>query len=106
MEPTRLQKFFSKGAAGEVCVRPELQRLISFRQINLLDTRWSLQGPFDAIFCRNVMIYFDKPTQDAVVGRLCRHLRPGGYLFLGHAESLAGKDLPLEWLGDAIFRRA
>lgn len=89
-----------------VRIGPELRRTVSFLHLNLMDERYPADRDFDAIFCRNLLIYFDKPTQDAVVGRLCRHLRPGGYLFLGHAESLAGKDLPLEWLGDAVFRRA
>ena len=89
-----------------VRIGPELRRTVRFLHLNLMEERYPADKDFDAIFCRNLLIYFDKPTQDAVVGRLCRHLRPGGYLFLGHAESLAGKDLPLEWLGDAIFRRA
>ena len=86
-------------------IGPELRRTVSFLHLNLMDQQYPVAKDFDAIFCRNLLIYFDKPTQEAVVGRLCRHLRPGGYLFLGHAESLAGKDHPLEWLGDAIFRR-
>lgn len=88
-----------------VRIGPELRRRVSFLHLNLMDEHYPADKDFDAIFCRNLLIYFDKPTQDAVVARLCRHLRPGGYLFLGHAESLAGKELPLEWLGDAMFRR-
>jgi chemotaxis protein methyltransferase CheR len=88
-----------------VRIGPELRRTVSFLHLNLMGERYPADRDFDAIFCRNLLIYFDKPTQEAVVGRLCRHIRPGGYLFLGHAESLAGKDHPLEWLGDAIFRR-
>ena len=86
-------------------IGPELRRTVSFLHLNLMDQQYPVGKDFDAIFCRNLLIYFDKPTQEAVVGRLCRHLRPGGYLFLGHAESLAGKEHPLEWLGDAVFRR-
>ncbi|HMA49564.1 MAG TPA: CheR family methyltransferase [Magnetospirillaceae bacterium] len=86
-------------------IGPELRRTVSFLHLNLMDQHYPVAKDFDAIFCRNLLIYFDKPTQEAVVGRLCRHLRPGGYLFLGHAESLAGKEHPLEWLGDAVFRR-
>jgi chemotaxis protein methyltransferase CheR len=86
-------------------IGPELRRKVSFLHLNLMDQHYPTGKDFDAIFCRNLLIYFDKPTQEAVVGRLCRHLRPGGYLFLGHAESLAGKEHPLEWLGDAVFRR-
>jgi chemotaxis protein methyltransferase CheR len=86
-------------------IGPELRRKVSFLHLNLMDQHYPAGKDFDAIFCRNLLIYFDKPTQEAVVGRLCHHLRAGGYLFLGHAESLAGKDHPLEWLGDAVFRR-
>jgi chemotaxis protein methyltransferase CheR len=88
-----------------VRIGPELRQKVDFLHLNLMDPHYPADRDFDAIFCRNLLIYFDKDTQEAVVGRLCRHLRPGGYLFLGHAESLAGKDHPLEWLGDAIFRR-
>jgi chemotaxis protein methyltransferase CheR len=59
----------------------------------------------DVIFCRNILIYFDKPTQEGVLRRLCDHLRPGGYLFLGHSETLAGFDLPLQVVGTTLFRR-
>jgi len=89
-----------------VRIVPELRRTLSLLHLNLMDAKYPVDPDFDAIFCRNLLIYFDRATQDAVVGRLCRHLRVGGYLFLGHAESLAGKELPLEWLGDAVFRRA
>jgi len=88
-----------------VRIAPELRRTLKLQHLNLMDPRYPVGNDFDAIFCRNLLIYFERETQDAVVGRLCRHLRPGGYLFLGHSESLAGKELPLEWLGDAIFRR-
>ena len=60
-----------------------------------MDARYPVDREIDVIFCRNILIYFDKPTQQAVLERLCRHLRPGGYLFLGHSESLAGFGLPL-----------
>jgi chemotaxis protein methyltransferase CheR len=86
-------------------IGPELRHRVHFLHLNLMDQTYPAGKDFDAIFCRNLLIYFDQPTQEAVVGRLCKHLRPGGYLFLGHAESLAGKEHPLEWLGDAVFRR-
>ena len=70
-------------------VSDRVKRLVSFGRLNLLDgPRVAAEGPFDAIFCRNVLIYFDKPTQKRVVESFARALRPGGYLFLGHAESL------------------
>lgn len=86
----RIQRFFLKGTGtqqGHAKVRPELQRLIRFRRINLLDTNWGLQGPFDAIFCRNVMIYFDKPTQYGILKRFVPLIRDDGLMYAGHSES-------------------
>jgi chemotaxis protein methyltransferase CheR len=59
----------------------------------------------DMVFCRNILIYFDKPTQAGVLRRLCSHLRPGGYLFLGHSESVVGMDLPLRQIANTVFER-
>ncbi len=91
MEPARLQKYFLSGSgtsAGKVRIRKELRDLVTFRQINLLAPDWQLQGPFDVIFCRNVLIYFDKATQAGVLERFAKLLRPDGLLFAGHSESL------------------
>ncbi|MFN0316274.1 MAG: CheR family methyltransferase [Burkholderiales bacterium] len=88
-EQTR--RYFLKGEgdkSGFVRVRPELQRLIEFGQLNLLDTHYWVNGPFDAIFCRNVLIYFDKPTQAAILRKMEPLLKPRGLLFVGHSESL------------------
>jgi chemotaxis protein methyltransferase CheR len=87
-EPAMLHRWFR--AQGESFVIDErVKRLVSFARLNLLDgARVAAEGPFDAIFCRNVLIYFDKPTQKRVVESFAKALRPGGYLFLGHAESL------------------
>lgn len=90
MSRERIQRFFLKGTGGQdgfAKVRPELQKLIRFKRINLLDPNWGLQGPFDAIFCRNVMIYFDKPTQYAILKRFVPLLKPEGLMFAGHSES-------------------
>jgi len=84
------QRFFLRGTGaqtGMVRVRPELQRMVTFRALNLLDSSWPLRGPFDAIFCRNVMIYFDKPTQYKILQRFAPLLRPDGLLFAGHSEN-------------------
>ena len=81
-----------------------LKQLLRFRQLNLLDT-WPMQGPFDVIFCRNVLIYFDEQLQRQLVDRFIGYLRPGGRLLLGHSESLCGTHPQLEALGKTAFRR-
>jgi chemotaxis protein methyltransferase CheR len=86
----QVKTYFQRGTganAGKVRVRPELVSLIKFRQLNLLHSDWTTMKPFDAIFCRNVMIYFDKPTQYEVLKKLAPLLEPDGLLFAGHSES-------------------
>jgi chemotaxis protein methyltransferase CheR len=86
-----LKRYFLKGSgsnANHVKVRKELCDLISFRQLNLLDSNWPVSGTFDVIFCRNVMIYFDKDTQYKILKRFAPLLEPHGLLFAGHSESL------------------
>ena len=89
LSPERLSRFFVKnsGQDGSVTVRPELKRLISFQRLNLLEPNWSVRGPLDALFCRNVMIYFDKPTQYKILKRFVPLMDNGGLLFAGHSES-------------------
>jgi chemotaxis protein methyltransferase CheR len=91
---TRLKRFFLRGVGaneGMARVRPELARLVEFSPLNLLDAQWhALKGfssALDAVFCRNVMIYFDKPTQRRVLENMVRVMRPGGLLFVGHSEN-------------------
>ena len=86
----RKRTFFQRGTgsnAGKVRVNPALKRLLNFAPLNLLDARYPLQGPFSAIFCRNVMIYFDKPTQREILARMRPLLDPQGFLYAGHSES-------------------
>ena len=90
MKPERLQRYFRRGTgvhSGKARVRDELRSLITFRQLNLLDGSWPVRGPFHAIFCRNVMIYFDKPTQYAILKKFAPLLRSDGVMFAGHSES-------------------
>ena len=89
-----------------VRIVPELRARVTFARLNLIDSEYPVDRDFDVIFCRNVLIYFAKPTQRAVLERLCRHLRPGGFLFLGHSESLAGMELPLRSVANTVLRRA
>ena len=91
MPAHQVDKFFVRGkdkGVDFVQVRPSLQKMIFFRQINLLDTTWPIRGQLDAIFCRNVMIYFDKPTQLAILKKFALLLRGEGLLFAGHSENL------------------
>ena len=86
----RKKKFFRRGVGaqdGYCKVIPELQSLITFGRLNLLEGKWGLRGPFDAILCRNVMIYFDKPTQHAILSRMMPLLAHDGLFFAGHSES-------------------
>jgi chemotaxis protein methyltransferase CheR len=77
---------------------------VEFRRLNLMES-FSHVGRFPVIFCRNVMIYFDKPTQQDLVNRLAGCLEPGGYLLIGHAESLNGVDHPLRYIHPAVYRQ-
>lgn len=89
----------------EVRIVPELRSAVGFAQLNLMDDHYSVGEPMDMIFCRNVLIYFDKATQEQVVRRLAACLRPGGLLFLGHSESVAGFTLPLTAVANTVFRK-
>jgi chemotaxis protein methyltransferase CheR len=83
---------------------PELQSMVSFAKLNLMD-EWPMQGLFDAIFCRNVMIYFDKPTQEKLVSRFWSYLREGGYLMVGHSESLTFLSHNYRYLKPAVYQK-
>jgi chemotaxis protein methyltransferase CheR len=88
----RKKQFFQRGKganSGNARIVPELQKLVEFRQLNLLDSTWSLSGTFDVIFCRNVMIYFDKPTQLKLLERMIKYLNPEGLYIAGHSESFS-----------------
>jgi chemotaxis protein methyltransferase CheR len=86
-------------------VIPELRQKVSFHQLNFMDADYRIKNKFDVIFFRNVMIYFDKATQEAVIQKICRNLNPGGYLFVGHSESLAGLSVPVQAVKNSVFRK-
>ena len=88
-----------------VRIAPELRRKASFMRLNFMDDVYSAPSGFDIIFCRNVLIYFDRQTQEKVINKLCRHLRPGGFFFLGHSESVTGINVPLKQIKPTVFRR-
>jgi len=102
------RKYFQKGLRewdGHYRVKPQLRERIHFRQINLLGN-YTFPEPFEVIFCRNVMIYFDRPTQEQLVQRLAQFLIPGGYLLIGHSESLNGLNIGLRCLKPSIYQKA
>jgi len=103
-----LQMHFQRGFGpqdGNFRVKPALRERVSFHHLNLLEGEPPFREPFHVIFCRNVMIYFDRPTQEELVNKLARHLVPGGYLFVGHAESLTAIRHPLQSVRPAVYRR-
>ncbi len=109
MSPERLKRFFLRGSganAGRVRVRPELRNLVTFKPLNLLDAAWPMRGPFDAIFCRNVMIYFDKPTQLKVLEKFVPLMRPEGVLFAGHSESFHNATHLFRLRGKTVYELA
>jgi chemotaxis protein methyltransferase CheR len=102
-----LRKYLLRGEghrAGWFRIKPSLRNAVRFAHLNLVESFPAL-GEFPVIFCRNVMIYFDRPTQSSLVRRLADRLEPAGYLFVGHSESLAGIDHPLEYVRPAIYRK-
>lgn len=105
--PAELKKryFLRSRDASKALVRvvPELRGKISFSRVNLMDDAYPVEGPFDAIFCRNVIIYFDKPTQEALFAKFCEYLKPGGYIFIGHSETLSGAGLPLRKVATSVY---
>ncbi|GAB3420696.1 chemotaxis protein CheR [Massilia agilis] len=106
MAPERLRRFFLRGKGsheGMVRVRPELRQLVTFKQLNLLEANWHLQGPFDAIFCRNVMIYFDKATQRGILSRFVPLMKPSGLLFAGHSENFLYVSDALRLRGKTVY---
>ena len=108
VSPEALKRFFLGGTgenAGLVKVRPELRRLVAFRQINLHDSRWPVRAPVKVIFCRNVMIYFDAPSRRRILERFGAVLDPGGLLFLGHSENVADMGEVFRPIGRTAYLR-
>ena len=106
LSPARLKRFFLKGAgaqAGKVRIRPEVAAMVKFEQLNLLDAKWALREPFDAIFCRNVMIYFDKPTQGRILQRFAPLMKPHGLLFAGHSENFSFASDTFRLKGQTVY---
>lgn len=105
----RCRRFFQRGSgsrAGKARVRPELASMVDYRPLNLVAGNWSLNGPFDIIFCRNVMIYFDKKTQTEILRRFAAQLKPDGLLFAGHSENFSFLDQIFRLRGQTVYMLA
>jgi chemotaxis protein methyltransferase CheR len=105
--PELLRKYFLRGTganAGKVAARPVLKERLAFRRINLMDDPWAVRTRFDVIFCRNVVIYFDRDTQRRLLSRFAAHLEPGGYLFMGHSENIHWMADTFAPLGATVYR--
>ena len=107
--PTALKKkYLLKSKASEnsmVRIVPELRSLVRYRRLNFMDDDFGFREPFDIIFCRNVIIYFDRPTQECLLAKLVDNLAVGRYIFLGHSETLLGLNLPLKQMAPSVYRR-
>jgi chemotaxis protein methyltransferase CheR len=106
--PTLRRKYFMRSrepGSHKQRVVPELRRQVEFRRLNFMDANYGVAEKADAIFCRNVIIYFDRPTQERILRKLCNCLAPGGYMFVGHAETLHDMSLPLAPVAPALYRR-
>lgn len=107
--PAYLRAYMLRGVRseeGKIRAQPNIRSLIEFRRMNLNDEQYPVDGPFDLIFCRNVLIYFNRETKAAVVSRLARHLSPSGLLFLGHSETLHGAAQALRHAGPTAYARS
>jgi chemotaxis protein methyltransferase CheR len=89
----------------QVRIVPELRAQVKYRRLNFMAGDFGMREQMDVIFCRNVLIYFDRPTQEKVINRLCKHLVPGGYLFTGHSETISGMNVPLVNVSNTVSRR-
>ena len=108
LSPERLRQHCLRGTganAGKMRVKPELARMIEFRTLNLMDAHWSLGEPFDVVFCRNVMIYFDAATQRRVLAQIHTVMRPGSLLFVGHSENFTDSKQLFRLRGKTIYER-
>lgn len=108
MDEQRLQRWFQKGTgsqANKVRTKIQLRQLIHFNQLNLMQ-EWPMKGHFDFIFCRNVLIYFDRETKARLANRYAGYLKTGGHLFIGHSESLHQLETPFTLVGNTIYKKS
>jgi len=102
ISPELLSKYFVRTKDGNFEAKQSLKKLITFARLNLME-KWPMKGPFQAILCRNVMIYFDRPTRENLISRFWELLVPGGYFFVGGSESLTGLTQPFKYVRPAVY---
>lgn len=103
-----VRRYFLRGKgeqANMVKIRPQLNEMVTFRRVNLMDPTFPIKQPLDVIFCRNVMIYFDRETQATLIAKFYQYLRPGGYLFIGHSESLQWIEHSFDYIKPTIYQK-
>ena len=109
LSPEVIRRHFIRkwgGDASKIKVKPHLSQMIIFRQVNLMDDSYSIRSQPDVIFCRNVMIYFNRSTQEQLINKFYRYLKPGGYLFIGHSESLQWAKHTYRHVRPTIYQKA
>ena len=99
------KKYFTAAGPNEMAVIDKVKREATFRRFNLMNTSFPFKKPFQMIFCRNVMIYFDQPTREALVNRYHQFTEPGGYLFIGHSETLGRSQTLYRYLKPALYQK-
>ncbi|MFP4367816.1 MAG: CheR family methyltransferase [Bacteroidales bacterium] len=88
-----------------VRIIPEIRKKVSWKRLNFMESYYDIKDLYDIVFCRNVLIYFDRATQESVINKLCANLKQGGFFFLGHSESIMGMDVPLRALKPTIYQK-
>jgi chemotaxis protein methyltransferase CheR len=92
-------------SSGMVRIVPELREKVRFRRLNFMDDEFGMREPLDIIFCRNVIIYFDRPTQEKLLQRFYHNMKLGAFIFMGHSETLSGLDVPLVSVYPTVYRK-
>lgn len=104
--PIYRQRYFNRLKDGTWAAKKELKEMVLFRRLNLIQPEYPFKGHFQVVFCRNVMIYFDKETQRSLIGRFYRYTEPGGYLFIGHSETLDRLSAAYKYIRPSVYQRA
>lgn len=105
IDPEFIKRYFQPLAGGNFQIVPELREMVHFKRLNLIEDHWPMKGPFPLIFCRNVMIYFDKHTQKVLAQKFARLLPKPGYLLIGHSENLSHASQELKLIGRTVYER-